>query len=299
MKKVYLGCLIVAFSLVGCKTTETSEAASEENTNLQFVNNNDIYNSQDLYTDFKLTAANLPKDKLKDIYKETLEWVAQEELLPNLNSVIAKRIESTNTKKSLSGEVFVDILGNDPVLTIYTPGGVIIPNYKDWLNQINKSWTEYTKKISTKSITNVELLNPKKVNLEPIRKLRNYDISAYYANFEAIKENIQSKYPELYVSSPQLYVTDDELISVSPWLVTPLERTMFSSTHIVALSYYEDGELKTNAYNQKALLNALKTKYVVQEFSDPTFHYILKIDKKDLPSFENDVRNLISTLDPK
>ncbi|WP_043994511.1 immunity 49 family protein [Moritella sp. PE36] len=111
-------------------------------------------------SDFEFTAENLPRTEpeLTRIYEAALKWAKEERELPPLSDVIGRDIDSKQVNKNIVGEIFIDVLGNDWVLTLYSMEPSLIQDPQAWLAAMTTRWQEFIAQFSADAITNVKFI---------------------------------------------------------------------------------------------------------------------------------------------
>jgi len=111
-------------------------------------------------SDFEFTAENLPRTQPESrrIYEAALKWAKEERELPPLCDVIGRDIESELVNKNIIGEIFIDVLGDDWVLTLYSMEPSLIQDPQAWLALMKIRWQEFIAQLSQDAITNVKFI---------------------------------------------------------------------------------------------------------------------------------------------
>ena len=111
-------------------------------------------------SDFEFTAENLPRTEpeLKRIYEAALKWAKEERELPPLCDVIGRDIDSKQVNKNIVGEIFIDVLGDDWVLTLYSMEPSLIQDPQAWLAAMTTRWQAFIAQFSQEAITNVRFI---------------------------------------------------------------------------------------------------------------------------------------------
>ena len=111
-------------------------------------------------SDFEFTAENLPRTEpeLKRIYEAALKWAKEERELPPLCDVIGRDIDSKQINKNIVGEIFIEVLGDDWVLTLYSMEPSLIQDPQAWLAAMTTRWQAFIAQFSQEAITNVRFI---------------------------------------------------------------------------------------------------------------------------------------------
>jgi len=111
-------------------------------------------------SDFEFTAENLPRTEpeLTRIYEAALKWAKEERELPPLCDVIGRDIESEKVNKNIVGEIFIDVLGDDWVLTLYSMEPSLIQDPQAWFTLMTTRWQAFIAQFSADAITNVKFI---------------------------------------------------------------------------------------------------------------------------------------------
>ena len=111
-------------------------------------------------SDFEFTAEHLPRTQpeSRHIYEAALKWAKEERELPPLCDVIGRDIDSKQVNKNIVGEIFIDVLGDDWVLTLYSMEPSLIQDPQAWLAAMTTRWQAFIAQFSQEAITNVRFI---------------------------------------------------------------------------------------------------------------------------------------------
>ncbi|MCJ8351393.1 Imm49 family immunity protein [Moritella sp.] len=111
-------------------------------------------------SDFEFTAEHLPRTQpeSRHIYEAALKWAKEERELPPLCDVIGRDIDSKQINKNIVGEIFIEVLGDDWVLTLYSMEPSLIQDPQAWLAAMTTRWQAFIAQFSQEAITNVRFI---------------------------------------------------------------------------------------------------------------------------------------------
>ena len=116
----------------------------------------------DLLTDFKFEAknlmVNLSKAERDDIFTAMHNWIHEDPDLPPLCSLFTAESNKQVTKL-IAGEVYVDTLGEEQTLTVYSMEPSLIPDPEEWLAKMTALWEVLNRQFSSDATISAELFD--------------------------------------------------------------------------------------------------------------------------------------------
>ncbi|MGF1723824.1 Imm49 family immunity protein [Photobacterium nomapromontoriensis] len=103
-----------------------------------------ISNDQPQYKDFMFTSSCADMVNWSEIINATIKWANEEPNLPPVCDVIGRDIPFNHVDKNIRGEIFIDVLGNNPSeLKLYSLEPSLIENPEKWLKDMEVKWHEH------------------------------------------------------------------------------------------------------------------------------------------------------------
>ncbi|MGF1732124.1 hypothetical protein [Photobacterium kasasachensis] len=133
---------------------------------------------------------------------------------------------------------------------------------------------------------------------DPLSKIQYFEVTDYLTNvFPSLRSMLVDKYSnDIYISKPQAYVVDSEILAIAPWFPTPTEYTVFPTAHYAIVTKQNGSDFEGLQYDMKDMINLLSEKYDVKESSQPFFHYVLHLTPQQRDTFEEDIYVALSEL---
>ncbi|WP_299015218.1 Imm49 family immunity protein [uncultured Photobacterium sp.] len=113
------------------------------------------------YKDFEFTASHMEEGlDWRPIWLATIKWAKAEPNLPIVCEVIGKKVDSLSVDKTLQGEVFIDVLGNEPpVFKLYSMEPCLLGEPEKWLIDMKQKWKEHVSSILPEAETSAHFID--------------------------------------------------------------------------------------------------------------------------------------------
>jgi len=113
------------------------------------------------YKNFEFTASYMGEVlDWRPIWLATIKWAKEEVNLPPICDVIGRDVDSLDVEKTLQGEIFTDVLGdNPPELKLYSMEASLIDNPDAWLAEMEVKWRTHITALLPEAITNVRFVD--------------------------------------------------------------------------------------------------------------------------------------------
>lgn len=132
---------------------------------------------------------------------------------------------------------------------------------------------------------------------DPLSKIQKVEIPTYYDGlFDTARPYLDEKYPYTYVSKPQAYIIDDEIISFAPWFPVEGRFTVFPTAHYIVITQETESGLVSARFNHEQVIKLLSEEYKITEHTSPFFHYVLEVSPSEQANFVEDIHKKLSRL---
>lgn len=107
---------------------------------------------------------------------------------------------------------------------------------------------------------------------DPLSKIQKVEIPTYYDGlFDTARPYLDEMYPYTYVSKPQAYIIDDEIISFAPWFPVEGRFTVFPTAHYIVITQETESGLVSARFNHEQVIKLLSEEYKITEHTSPFF----------------------------